>query len=101
MYEECQAEVRMQRMILKDGYYDETTYYCSVITYNPEEEDIYLLSGEAKLPVFSLDGIYECRIHTQEGEVSCVGVIEERYWNKLGNIIRVHIKNGFYKNLVN
>ena len=101
MYEECQAEVRMQRMILKDGYYDETTYYCSVITYNPEEEDIYLLSGEAKLPVFSLDGIYECRIHTQEGEVSCVGVIEERYWNKLGNVIRVNVKNVFYKNLVN
>lgn len=101
MYEECQADIRMNRMILKEGYYDKTTYYCNVITYNPEEENIYLLSGDAKLPVFSLDGLYECKIHTQKGIVSCIGVIEERYWNKMGNIVKFHIKNGFYKNLVN
>lgn len=101
MYEECSADIRMTRMILKEGFFDKATYHCSIITYNPEEECIYLLSDETQLPVFSLDGIYECRIDTPKGVIGCSGTIRERYWNKVGRIIKFQIQNGFYKNLVN
>ena len=101
MYEECSADIRMTRMILKEGFFDKATYHCSIITYNPEEECIYLLSDETQLPVFSLDGIYECRIDTPKGVIGCSGTIRERYWNKVGIIVKFQIRNGFYKNLVN
>lgn len=101
MYEKCQAAIRMERMVLKEGYFDEKVHDCRIITYNPEEECIYLLAEDSELPAFSLDGIYECRIETKEGTIGCKGNITERYWNKLGKVMKYQIKNGFYKNLVN
>ncbi|MGF0031965.1 hypothetical protein ACQRBN_03210 [Bariatricus sp. SGI.154] len=101
MYEECQVTLRMERMILKDGYFDEKIHHCKIITYHPEEESIYLLSEDTELPAFSLDGIYECRIETKDGTIGCKGCIRERYWNKRGKVMKYQIKNGFYKNLVN
>ncbi|MBM6971921.1 hypothetical protein H6A17_12855 [Mordavella massiliensis] len=100
MYEKCKARLKMVRVILKDGYLDEASYSCQVIRYQKEEESIYLLT-ETDLPAFSLDGIYECRIDTPDGTVACTGMILERYWNELGNVIKFRIQNGFYKNLVN
>ena len=58
MYEECSADIRMTRMILKEGFFDKATYHCSI-------------------------------------------TIRERYWNKVGRIVKFQIRNGFYKNLVN
>ena len=101
MYEKCPAELRMSRMVLKDGYFDETSHSCKIITYNPDEECIYFLSEETELPIFSLDGIYECHIETSNGNIGCNGFIEERYWNKSGKILKFQIRNGFYKKLVN
>lgn len=101
MYERCPASLKMTRLILQDGYYDENTYDCQVITYNSEKESIYLLAGENELPVFSLDGLYECVMVTEQEEVKCIGVIKERYKNKMGGVIEFYIQNGFYKNLVN
>ncbi len=100
MYENCTAIMQMTRMILKDGYFDDMPYKCSVIRYKQEEDCIYLLTEE-KLSSFSLDGIYECRIETEKGTVACSGILRERYWNKLGNVIKFRIQNGFYKNPVN
>lgn len=101
MYEKCPASLRMTRVILQNGYFDENTYKCQVITYNPEKESIYLLTGENELPLFSLDGLYECVMKTDEEEIKCVGVIKERYCNKLGRVIVFYVQNGFYKNPVN
>lgn len=100
MYEKCSASLRMVRMILKDGYLDEASYPCTVITYDPEEECIYLFT-ETELSTFSLDGIYECRFDGPAGERACTGMLLERYWNRFGNVIKFRIQNGFYKNLVN
>lgn len=100
MYEKCSATMQMKRMILKDGYFDDISYPCKVIRYNQEEESIYLLT-EKELPAFSLDAIYECRIETDKGSVACSGILLERYWNKLGNVMKFRIQNGFYKNLLN
>lgn len=100
MYEKCPASLRMTRMILQNGYLDNNVYNCEVITYNPKEESIYILTGKHALPLFSLDGVYECILEAEE-EVKCEGVIKERYSNKLGNIVVFYVRNGFYKNLVN
>lgn len=101
MYEKCSASLRMKRMILQNGHFNENTYKCQVITYNSEEESIYLLTGDTGLPLFSLDGLYECVLETDTEEIMCEGVIKERYFNKLGRIIVLYVRNGFYKNPVN
>ncbi len=100
MYEKCPASLKMKRVILQNGYFDESVYHCEIITYNPEEESIYLLTGKYELPLFSLDGVYECVLEAEE-ELRCEGVIRERYLNKLGNVVVFYVRNGFYKNLVN
>lgn len=101
MYRDCPAELRMTRMILSEGYMDEESYPCKVITYHSEEECIYLLTGKTEVTTFSLDGIYECRIKAKDEIVTCSGVIKERYWSKLGKVVVFQIKNGFYKNPLN
>ncbi|QDW73738.1 hypothetical protein FND36_06635 [Lachnospiraceae bacterium KGMB03038] len=100
MYEDCPAKLKMERMILKDGFFDETVHHCKVISYHPEREMVYLLTGKTELPVFSLDALYTCIIETEEEAICCEGQIRERYWSKLGRVIVFHIQNGFYKNLV-
>ncbi len=101
MYEGCRADIRMNRMILKEGRFDEKVHRCNIITYKPEEECIYLVAEDTEVTEFSLDGNYECRIHTEKGNTVCIGSILERYWNKAGRVLKFQIKNGFYKNLVN
>ena len=88
MYEGCQADIRMNRMVLKEGRFDEKVHHCHIITYKPEEECIYLVAEDTEVTEFSLDGNYECRIKLSEG-------------NKAGKGLKFQIKNGFYKNLVN
>ncbi|MCI5868392.1 MAG: hypothetical protein MR224_02640 [Dorea sp.] len=101
MYENCHAELKMHRMILQDSFFDKTIYQCRVITYREEEECLYLLAEEAELTAFSLDGIYECEIVDEESKVVCSGMIQERYWNKLGKVMKFQIQRGFYKKLLN
>ena len=101
MYEKCPASLRMTRVIVQNGYFDENIYHCEVIMYNPKEESIYLLTGKSELPLFSLDGVYECILEVEEEEIKCEGVIKERYGNKLGKVVVFYVRNGFYKNPVN
>lgn len=101
MYKDCPAHLSMVRVILGDGYFDETVYACSIIRYIPEKESIYLLAEKADLPDFSLDALYECSIQKNEDVLKCQGFIKERYISKLGKVIVFQIQNGFYKNPVN
>lgn len=101
MYQDCPAKLKMRRQVLCDGFFDEASYACKIITYNPEEENIYLLVGKTELPLFSLDAEYECSISSNDEIIKCNGMIIERYMSKLGKVIVFHVKNGFYKNLVN
>ena len=57
-YEGCTAKLRMERVILEDSFFDETEYLCKIIAYDEEEETLYLVSEEAELTSYSLDGIY-------------------------------------------
>ncbi len=95
------VKLRMTKMILDRGRYDEAVHACKVIMYKKEEERIYLLTGKTELTEFSLDANYECTIPESGREIRCGGFIRERYWNKLGKVIVFQIKNGFYKNTVN
>ncbi|MGN1267051.1 MAG: hypothetical protein ACI4UH_03845 [Dorea sp.] len=101
MYQECPAKLKMKRQVLNEGFFDDASYHCKIITYNPEEENIYLLIGKTELPLFSLDAEYECLISVGEEILKCNGMIIERYVSKLGKVVVFHLKNGFYKNLVN
>ena len=101
MFEDCTVRLRMTKMIRKDGIFDAMEHLCKIIRYNSREELIYLLSGKTELPVYSLDGIYECIIDTKEGCVMCSGTIRERYWSKVGKVIVFRVENGFYKNNLN
>lgn len=98
MYEDCAVRLRMTRMIRRDGAFDESVHPCKVIRYHADEERIYLLSGKTELSVYSLDGIYECMIDTEEGCITCSGTIKERYWSKAGKVMVFQVENGFYKN---
>lgn len=95
------VKLTMKKMILDGGYYNDVTYTCKIIMYNKEEECIYLLTGKTELTEFSLDAVYECCFSETEEEIRCEGMLRERYWNKLGKVIVLHIQNGFYKNPVN
>ena len=101
MFEECPAELKMTQTILKDSEFDEVLHQCKIIRYIPEEERIYLLSGKTDLPSYSLDGIYDCVINAEEKSYVCSGIIEERYWSRMGKVIVFWVKNGFYKNNLN
>lgn len=100
MYENCPVTLKMTRMIHDGDNINEKVYRCKVVQYNPENECIYILTGKLGLSVFSLDGVYECEIETETEKIRCTGMIRERYGNKLGKIIVLKVKNGFYKNSV-
>lgn len=101
MYEKCTAHLKMLRMILEDGRFEEAESTCCAITYNQEKECIYLLVEDTALPNLSLDAVYECRIDTEDEPVYCKGRIIERYCNSLGKNAVMRVRNGFYKNTVN
>ena len=101
MFEGCSAALRMTRLILKDGLFDDTVRQCKVIAYNSGEESIYLSTEDAELPDLSLDGVYECVIDAGDTRTSCSGVILERYKSGTGKIIVFRVQNGFYKNNLN
>ena len=100
-YEGCTAKLRMERVILEDSFFDETEYLCKIIAYDEEEETLYLVSEEAELTSYSLDGIYECSIEDPKDPVVCKGILKERYGNKAGRVMKFKIQNGFYKKVLN
>lgn len=101
MFEGCPVEIRMTRMILEEGFLDDTVCQCEVVRYDEELERIYLLLHSADLPAISLDGTYECKI-TDNGEImTCTGRIIERFMDKHGKEMVFQIENGFYKNNLN
>ena len=98
-YRECLVQLRMLRPILRDSVVDNNSYACKVIGYFPEEDIIYLLTGKTEITSFSLDGLYECCIQTEDEEIVCQGMIRERYWCKLGRVVVFSLCNGFYVNV--
>ena len=91
------AELCMKKTILMEGIKDTKKIGCSVLKYDSKEECIYLVLENDALQNISLDGVYECKLSTQNELTSCVGTVKERFYNEYGKILKFQIKNGFYK----
>ncbi len=61
----------MGSFVLGGRFFDETEYLCKIIAYDEEEETLYLVSEEAELTSYSLDGIYKSSIENLEDPVIC------------------------------
>ena len=97
MYDGDRAVITMTHNLKAGSELDKKIYSCTVIEYKKETEQIHLLMSTGNMEDISLDAIYECRISTLTGEASCVGKIKERYENRAGMILCMHILNGFYE----
>lgn len=91
------AKLCMKKSILMDGKMDSKIFSCRVLTYEQKEECVYLVLQNDLLQNVSLDSIYECEIETQSESISCTGTVKERFYNEYGKILKLQIKNGFYK----
>jgi len=97
MYDGDKAVISMIQCFKEGMEIDNRTYKCTVIEYQKEKEQVHLLMSSGNITDISLDGVYECRIQTLQGEAVCTGTIKERYENRAGMIMIFQIINGFYE----
>lgn len=98
MQERKQAMLTMKKTLRVGNKVDTRTYICNMASYDKKTESLYLLLMEGELAAISLDAIYECKLKEAEYDIVASGRIEERYRCEIGNIIKMKIENGFYKN---
>lgn len=91
------ATLTMKKNLCAGREIDEKEYMCRVLKYDAKHEKLYLVLENAFLPELSLDAIYECNMRQEESVIMCTGRIRERYQNDHGKILKLEIKNGFYK----
>lgn len=101
MYKGHIAELQMVRNILDEGYLDENVYECEVLADDIQEGSIILQVKSEQLPIFSLDGLYECKVIEDGTMLICNGMIIERFESKAGKVLAFQMKNGFYKKVLN
>ncbi len=89
--------LKMKKTLKKDVKLSAYAYECDVYKYEENTESIYL-TVSCSLTDISLDAIYECKVMTDKKEVVMTGRVVERYINEDGNIVKLHIEKGFYKN---
>lgn len=97
MYENNSATLKMKKVLKKGMKLSAYSYEGIVRKYEEERECIYL-SVSCALTKISLDAIYECKIKGDKREIALTGRVVERYVNEEGNILKLHIETGFYKN---
>lgn len=98
MYENCQVELEMKKMLLTDGILEPKIFHGHVWRYGKEEECLYLQLEDENLSAISLDAVYECRVQEGRQMFTATGKVRERYCNEAGEILEFRIQNGFYKN---
>lgn len=96
MYEGNPLELRMKKMIVSGEKMETAPFHCQIIRYDKEEERIYMVLVDAKLPEVSLDAVYECVIAARGQLLSCDGRIRERYYNHYGKVLVLQVENGFF-----
>ncbi len=99
MFEGSSVIMKMERSILRDGVFDEDEHEAQVLRYQEQEACLYLSVENYDLPEFSLDAVYECKI--LDKEVTCLGIIVERFKQSGDCVIKFKIQNGFYKKRIN
>lgn len=86
----------MERMMLIDGNFDEGTYRCQIVRFDPEEDRMYLELKEKNLTSLSLDAKYRCTITTRTETIHCSGAVRERFRMHDRNMICYKVENGFF-----
>lgn len=76
---------------------DEKVYVCELVSYDRQQEMVFLILNEGELKELSLDAIYECQIFAEEAMFQCTGRIVERFYDTEGKKVNLRVKNGFYK----
>ena len=97
MYEERRATLKMLDVLIENGECDHRVHRGQVLKYDQERERIHLLLEGSSLLEVMLDATYECQIASEPNEVSCKGLIIDRYNSERGNILCFQIKSGFYE----
>lgn len=97
MYEGNSAILEMTKILYENAKWDDKLYYCDVLKYEKDSEDIFLLLENDRLQDILLGAEYECKIQDGENKVSCKGIVKERYLSEIGNVLHFHILGGFYE----
>lgn len=97
MLEGSKTILKMSQVLLKGMKLDSNEYICEVISDSFQEDYMRLKVDDTAVTRISLDAKYTCVIKAKDGNISCDGIIRERYQGEEGNIIVFHITNGFYK----
>ena len=97
MYDGDKAVIKMVKYLKEDRELDKSVYGCTVIEYQKDLEQLHLRMTSGNLEDISLDAIYECKIKTLQGESVCTGIIQDRFENRAGMILKLQIQNGFYE----
>lgn len=93
------VKLNMQKALCIGAEINEDTYECIVLQYDDKQECIYLALQNSELTELSLDAIYKCE--NEKGTESCVGRLKERYCKESYKVLKMQVKNGFYKISVN
>ncbi len=100
MFENDHAVISVSECYLEGGSPDMSEHQCSVLTCDPEQDDIKLLLHEEMITIISLDSIYLCRIDQKDGDpLYCRITFYKRFLNKLGCVICARIIDGFTKKI--
>ena len=97
MYDGDKAVIKMVKYLKEDKELDKTIYGCTIIEFQKDLEQLHLRMSSGKLEDISLDAVYECKIQTLQGEAVCTGIIQDRFENRAGMILKLQIQNGFYE----
>ncbi len=97
MLEGSKTVLKMSQVLLKGMKLDTHEYICEVISDSFQEDYMRLKVDDATITKISLDAKYTCVIKAEDGNISCEGIIRERYQGEEGNVIVYQITNGFYK----
>ena len=96
MFENEKAVIKVDECYLEGASPNMAEHMCTVLTCEPEEDNIKLLLNENDVTIISLDSIYECRIGEEE-PLYCRITFYKRFLNKLGCVICARIIDGFTK----
>ncbi len=95
-----QATIKMQKTLLVGTNIDKKEYPCEVLRYDVQTECLSLIVKGGNLANISLDAFYECSVKSKE-PICCIGQVKERYCEGAEAVIKLQIKNGFYKININ
>lgn len=91
--------LKMEKVLKKGMELDTQEYFCEVLSYDEEGQTILFGTLPQVIKDVSLDAVYRCMVSTEQFDISCTGLIKERYESEEGSIIKFYIENGFYKQI--